>query len=228
MPIQYKRNLLIIKQLVVICAGGLSQEVLWAASNINERCRKYTFLGFVDDAPERQHGQFCGLPLLGTVENAASAIGTQVWFVCAVGDNATRAKLVERAEKVGWRPETIIDPSVMVAPTAVVGAGSYVAAMCVVSPACQIGRHVIVNHGSSIGHDSKVEDFAQICPGGRVSGYCSLGEGAFVGSNGVVAPAVRIGSWSRVGAGSFAMRNVPENATVVGVPARVVFSSRIV
>ena len=206
-------------------AGGLGQEVLWAASNMNASKPSYVFRGFCDDASARQDGLYCGQRLLGTPERAAAALGGDIFYVCAVGDNVVRERLVGRMERLGWKAETVIDPSVLVAPGVVVGVGSYVGALSILSPAARLGRHIMVNHGCSIGHDSQLGDFAQVCPGGRVSGGAVLGCGAFVGSNAVVAPGIRIGDWACLGAAGFALRAIPDGCTAVGNPARVVFIS---
>lgn len=212
------------KQLVIIGAGGLGQEVLWAAVNAHARHPAYLFRGFADDAATLQSGSRFGLPLLGTIERAAATLAGEVFFCCAIGGNRVRQALAARAEAIGWKPVSIIDPSVLIGPEVTIGPGSYVGAMAIISPAAQLGRHVLVNHACSIGHDSRLGDFSQACPGGRISGAAELGTGAFVGSNGVVAPGVRIADWATVGAASFAMRDVPAGATAVGNPARIVIA----
>lgn len=212
------------KQLVIIGAGGQGQDVHWAAMNIHARQPSYVFAGFCDDAEALRSGIYCGLPLLGTIEAAAAKLTGEVWFICAVGDNRNREKLVARAEQLGWQAESIVDPSVPIAPGVTIGAGSYVGALAVLSSKARIGRHVLVNQGCSIGHDSVLGDFSQVCPGCRISGAAVLGTGGFVGSNGVIAPRIEVGAWARLGANAFAMRNVPAGSTAVGNPARVVFS----
>lgn len=212
------------KQLVIIGAGGQGQDVHWAATNVHARQPSYVFAGFCDDAKTRHSGTYCGLPLLGSVETAAANLQGEVFFICAVGDNRNREKLVARAETLGWKAETIIDPSVPIAPGVTVGAGTYIGALTVLSSMARIGRHVLVNQGCSIGHDSVLGDFSQICPGGRISGAAVLGTGAFVGSNGVLAPRVEVGAWAKVGANAFAMRPVPAGSTAVGNPAKVIFA----
>jgi sugar O-acyltransferase (sialic acid O-acetyltransferase NeuD family) len=212
------------KQLVIIGAGGLGKEVLWAATNRHALQPLFEFLGFCDDAPVRQSGDYCGLPLLGSPEKAARSLTGEIFFVCGVGNNFARQDLVERADRLGWKAETIIDPSVLTAPGVTVGAGTYVGALSILAPDATLGAHVIVNHGCSIGHDSRLGDYCQVCPGGRISGHVELGVGAFLGSNAVVAPGVALGAWARLGAGSFAVRDIPGGATAVGNPARVLFN----
>jgi acetyltransferase-like isoleucine patch superfamily enzyme len=49
-----------------------------------------------------------------------------------------------------------------------------------------------------------------------------IGEGAEIGTGAVIVPGCAIGDWSIVGAGAVVTGNVPDDATAVGVPARVV------
>ena len=49
-----------------------------------------------------------------------------------------------------------------------------------------------------------------------------VGRGASIGSNATILPGVMIGAGAMVGAGAVVVADVPEGATVVGVPARAV------
>jgi len=212
------------KKWIVIGAGGLGAEVLWAGRNMTNAGAKLELAGLCDDAEDRRQGERFGVKLIGTIEHAAAVFGRDVLFTCSVGANRVRMQLVQRALAVGWMPQTIVDPSVCTAPSALVGPGSYVGAMSVISPHAKLGSHVLINQGATIGHDSILGDFSQVCPGGRVSGGCVLGEGSFLGSNAVVAPGVSVEEWATVGATSFAVRNVPKGKTAVGNPARCIFN----
>ena len=213
------------KRLVIIGAGGLGKEVLWAAKRCQQQGGAIAVEGFCDDAPGLQSGVYCDSPLLGAIEAAAARLQGEIWYNCAIGNNGVRARIVRRAEGLGWKALSIVDPSVLVAPGAELGDGSYIGAGTILAPNAVLGRHVLVNHGCSIGHDSRLGDFVQVCPGGRISGFAVLGEGAFVGSNGVVGPRVTLGAWAALGANSFAMRAVADATTAVGNPARAVFTS---
>jgi bifunctional UDP-N-acetylglucosamine pyrophosphorylase/glucosamine-1-phosphate N-acetyltransferase len=49
-----------------------------------------------------------------------------------------------------------------------------------------------------------------------------IGERAFIGSDTILRAPVRVGDDARTGAGSVVTRDVPDGATVVGVPARLI------
>jgi sugar O-acyltransferase (sialic acid O-acetyltransferase NeuD family) len=213
--------------LVIVGGGALPSEFAWVLQDINlfaERAgaeKPWAPLGFVEDVSEKKRHVFEGRVVLGTIEEAAVRLTSRdIAFAVAVGDNATRERLVQRAEAVGWRPATLIHPSVIIAGDAQVGEGSYLAPGCVISPEARVGRHVIVNTHASVGHNGVLEDYSQICPGARVSGFCQVGRHAFLGSNASLSPRVTVGDGAVVGANSHAIQNVAAGITVMGCPAR--------
>ena len=210
------------KRLVVVGAGGFGQEIIWAAKNVNSVNPAFEILGYCDDTPSKLGTSVYGCPVLGAPEIIASRESGDIWFVCAIGNNRDRSKLVKRIQNLGWRAATVVDPSVIVAEGVEIGEGCYVGAGSILSPYAILGNHVIINHCCSIGHDSHLGDFVQISPGGRVSGGCTIKEGASLGSNAAVAPGKTVGAHSVIGACSFAIGDVPDGATVVGNPARVI------
>ena len=216
------------KALVIIGAGGLGTEFAWVAEESNAAadrdggaCRPWQLLGYTDDASEKKGKALGRYPVHGTIVEAAEKFGGQdVWFAVAIGDNAAREKLARAAEAAGWRPATIVHPSVIVAEDARIGAGTYIAPGCIVFPRAEVGKHVIINAHVSVGHDSALEDYSQVCPGARISGGCRVGRHAFLGSNASLTPRVEIGDGAVVGANSHAVRNVAPGVTAIGCPAR--------
>jgi len=210
---------------LVICgSGGFGQEAAWVAERINEIRPEFTILGFCDDDSGQKGRTVYGYEVLGRPDEVNAVLQSRPAFVCAIGDNQARKLAVARMTDLGWRPVYLVDPSVIIAKGVEVGPGTYVGAGSILSANATIGSHVIINHCCSIGHDSITADFAQVAPGGRVSGGVRIGEGAMLGSNACVAPGRRIGANSVVGSNSFATHDVPDDVTVLGVPARRIMS----
>lgn len=206
------------QDLVIFGAGGFGQEAVWVAESMNDQlppAERWNVLGYLDDDASKAGKTFYGYPVL------SSAPAGRVWFHCALGDNATREAVAARLEARGWRPATLIHPSVIRAKFVEVGEGSYVGAGSILSPSCRLGRHVLVNQRVAIGHDAVLEDFSQACPGAQINGYCTLRRGAFVGSNASLHQGRVVGERAVVGANSQVIRDVEPGATVLGVPARV-------
>jgi sugar O-acyltransferase (sialic acid O-acetyltransferase NeuD family) len=211
-----------VRYLIILGAGGFGQEIVWAVRNMNAVCPRYEVAGYCDDDPTKKGGVIYGTSILGSAEEVDKSLFQKPGFVCAIGNNLKRALAVDRVLALGWKPVTVIDPSVIIAEGVVVEIGTYVGAGSILSPYAQIGKHVIINHHCSIGHNSVLEDFVQISPGGRVSGGCRIETRALLGSNAVVAPGRIIGRRATLGACSFAMTDVPDDVTAIGTPARVV------
>ncbi len=216
--------------LVIIGAGGMGSEFVWVAEEMNAAavrdgaaCLPWQILGYADDAPEKRGRKLGPYLVHGTIaETAALFSGQSVSFGVAIGNNQTREKLARAAEAAGWNPATLVHPSVIAAKDARIGAGTYIAPGCVVCPRAEVGKYVIVNTHVSVGHDSVLEDYAQACPGTRISGGCRAGRRAFLGSNSSLTPGVLVGEDAVVGANSHAVRNVAAGVTVAGCPARLV------
>ena len=201
------------KKLVVVGASGFGREVAWIVERINGVSPSFELLGFCDDAEDKRTG-LCGpYPLLGRVEEAAKS-GAELFF-CAIGNNRARQSVTARARAAGLKPVTVVDPAAVIASDVQIGGGSYVGIGSVLSVGTRIGEGVIVNHQVCVGHDVTLGAFAQLCPGVCVSGGCVIGEGALLGTLAGTIPQKRVGSWAVVGAGTVALWDVKEGATIV-------------
>lgn len=152
--------------------------------------------------------------------------GQGLQFHCAIGNNKVRRKIADYFEANGFKPASLVDPQALIAESAVIEPGAYLAAQSVVSVRARVGRHVIINFGAMVGHDSRVWEFAQLCPGSRMNGNCSAGIESFLGANAAMAPGVSLGQGAILGACSFATGNVEPSTTALGVPARPIFSKK--
>lgn len=208
------------RKLVIFGAGGFGQEAAWVAESMNAHLppdEAWEVLGYIDDNPKLACRAFYGYPVLGEAPEAR-----ELWFHCALGNNGTREAVAAKLEARGWRPATLVHPSVVRAKDVAIGDGTYVGALSVLSPNARIGRHVLINQRVAIGHDAVLEDFSQACPGAQINGSCKLERGAFVGSNASLSQGRKVGRGGVLGANSTAIIDVAPGATVIGVPARVV------
>ncbi len=216
------------RALIIIGAGGAGLEALAVARRMLERDEDlpWYIAGFVADDKGHVGELIEGTPRLGRVrEFLAEMTPEKHVFHCAIGDNKARRNLSRLFEEHGIEPLSLIDPQSVIASSAVIGAGCYVAPAVFVGPQATVGKHVLINAGAGIGHHCVIENYAQLCPGSRVSGNAVLGEASFIGSNAVVAPRVTIGDSAIVGGASLAATNIAAHSTAVGIPARVIFRS---
>ncbi len=101
-----------------------------------------------------------------------------------------------------------------------------------IHPCAQIGEKFFIDHGMGvvIGETTVIGDNCHLYQGVTLGGtstrrakrHPTLGHGVVVGAGAKIIGAVTIGDNSKIGAGSVVVTNVPDNATVVGVPGHIV------
>lgn len=101
-----------------------------------------------------------------------------------------------------------------------------------IHPGATIGNSVFIDHGMGVvvGETAEVGDGSTIYQGVTLGGtslshgkrHPTLGKNVVVGVNAAVLGAITLGDNAKVGGGSVVVRDVPSNATVVGIPAHVV------
>jgi sugar O-acyltransferase (sialic acid O-acetyltransferase NeuD family) len=207
--------------IVIIGASGHGKVVFDAA-----RAAGQTVLGFLDR--DRGVPEGVSAPSLGSDEELARVLGErpEALVVVAVGDNATRNRIVKRviAEVGDERFATIVHPSSTVARDVVLGGGSVVMAGAVLNPGTFVGTHCIVNTGALIDHDSQLGDFVTVSPGAVLGGGVSVRVASVIGLGASVIQGVEIGSYTVLGAGAVVTSDLPPRVVAYGVPARIVRS----
>jgi sugar O-acyltransferase (sialic acid O-acetyltransferase NeuD family) len=139
--------------------------------------------------------------------------------IVSIGINPTRKNIVEKYQ---FKYGKAIHPTAEISERCEIGEGSVVMGNAIINSGSRIGKHAIVNTSASIDHDCLVEDFVHISPNATLCGEVTIGEGTHVGAGAILIPGVKIGKWAVIGAGSVILSDVPDYATVVGNPGRVI------
>jgi serine O-acetyltransferase len=78
----------------------------------------------------------------------------------------------------------------------------------VINTNVRAGRNLVIYHGVTLGEERHKSP--------------TLGDNVYIGAGAKVIGGVRIGSDVRIGANAVVTKDVPDGATVVGIPARIV------
>jgi UDP-perosamine 4-acetyltransferase len=162
------------------------------------------------------------VPILGTdsVLAALWANGAKKAFV-AIGDNHLRLQLLAQVSEMGFELINAVSPNAVVSPSAALGRGIAIMAGAIINASAQIGDGAIINTNAGVDHDCRIGRGAHIGPGSALAGKVEIGCESFLGAGTCVVPGVRIGHRAIIGAGSVVIRDIPDDVTAMGVPARV-------
>ncbi|WP_081901754.1 NeuD/PglB/VioB family sugar acetyltransferase [Cellulophaga lytica] len=177
----------------------------------------YEITDVFDNAPK--NSLFASLKVEKIDSNFKNFPNTGNPLIIAIGNNKIRKKI---ASVLNVDYIAIKHDSAIVATGAKIGKGTVIFAGAIVQANSTIGEHVIINSGASVDHDAKIEDYVHIAPQVTLCGDVYIKEGAFIGANSVIIPKITIGKWATVGAGSVVLENVPDYATVVGNPGKII------
>jgi len=105
-----------------------------------------------------------------------------------------------------------------------------------IHPAAKIGKRLFIDHGVGvvIGETTIIEDDVLIYQGVTLGGvsliqgkrHPTIRNGAVIGAGAKVLGNIVIGEHAKIGANSVVIKEVPDNATAVGIPANVIEKGR--
>lgn len=192
-------------QIAIIGAGGLGREI----ANLVKRNR--IVAGFYDDKAIEQD-------YLGTLDQIS--VTAYLKYSVAIGDPIIKKKIIKKLQGLELEFTNIISEHTVMPKEHLKGTGCIICDGVISTVNCQIGSHVLLNINATIGHDVVIGDYCSIMPGANISGNVRIGEATLIGSGSVILQGVKIGANVKVGAGAVVTNDVPDNTTVVGVPAR--------
>jgi sugar O-acyltransferase (sialic acid O-acetyltransferase NeuD family) len=176
---------------------------------------------FYCDTSEKSHNPL-NLNYLGDYADAlAKGIFQDKDYFISIGNNAVRKKIQLALSEKNHFPLNAIHNSVIFSNFASLGQGVMLSMGTVVNAFAKIGDGVIINTNATIEHECQIGDFVHIAPGAVLCGNVSVGEMTFIGANSVVKQGISIGKNVTIGAGSVIIKDIPDNTTWVGNPAKI-------
>ena len=173
----------------------------------------YEDIVFLDDNPTSEI--WSGYPLVGSCDGVTGLAGD---LFVAMGNSDLRRKFME-ANGSRYFP-ILVHPKATISTDVSLGRGTAVMAGAVINPAAKIGQGCIVNTGAIIEHDCYLGDYCHVAVSASLCGTVTVGAGTWLGAGCVVSNNVKICSKVVVGAGAVVVKDIKEEGTYVGVPAR--------
>ena len=205
----------------VVFLGASNPHTVKMIQAIKQSDPNFKVYGFIDNDPAKKDTEFVGYPVFGGFE-ILDALKEDVHFVNLITQSTKlRHETSLTLASKGCRFTNFIHPSIDLTMVKM-GTDIYLQEQVVVQTDVEIGNHCAAHLGALITHQVQMGDSVFIAPGCSVLGCVTIGKGAYLGSNSVILPHLHIGKWSTVGAGAVIIEDVPDYATVVGNPGRIV------
>ena len=208
--------------LIIFGAGGAGRELAYSLIRPAQPSESWTVIGFVDDDPALEGKTVDGFPVLGDSHWLESHGGSVA--VCVVGNPMRKKDIVNRLKKSGVvRFPLVIAPGSNIAQDTIWGEGCIVSFYWNgISINTRYGDFVFINSHNSIGHDVVIGDYTTLYSGIFIGGGARIGSSCIVGTGAIINHSVNIGDNSIIGAGAVVNRDVPDNVTVAGIPAKII------
>ncbi|MGB1307433.1 MAG: acetyltransferase [Oceanihabitans sp.] len=161
------------------------------------------------------------LSYLGDENNVAiQTIIKEDFIFPAIGSNTIRKKVIAFIEANHLNQTVLIDTSAKVSKQALIKKSTLVGPRAIINSMAEIGKGCIINSGTIIEHECKIGNFTHIAPGTVLAGSVSVGNEVFIGANATILPGIKIGNKAVIGAGAVVIKDIGENETWVGNPAK--------
>jgi len=210
------------KDLYIIGAGGVGEEVALIVESINAASPTWNLKGFVDENTD----------LLGTaILDGVSVVSSlkeilqteeEIYVSVAISNPLVKARIVRKIKRnKNIKFATLIHPSVPLNRTIQIGEGSIIYSNVILSSNIVIGEHVLLSPKVGVGHGSRISNFCSLLWNVNISGNVVLLESVLIGSSATILQNLVVSEMSVVGACALVNKNVDACNVVVGIPARV-------
>jgi len=205
------------KNLYIIGAGDFGREMESLLEMIPRNRRDWEIAGYLDDNLDALKGLSSDYEILNRIDEHPFSEDDLV--VLTVVKPKVKEEIYNRLKnKVKFY--TYVFPNVVVFKYSHIGEGSIIVSNCVISNNVSLGKCVIINQGSQIGHDTSIGDFSSLMSSVDLGGRCQIGQRVYCGTGVVIIPGRKIGDDARIGAGSVVIQNIKDNSSVFGNPAK--------
>lgn len=167
-------------------------------------------------------GNYAGYPIIGSDKDAESIKKKYKDVPVFISPDSPRIRkeLFATYEKEKFNFTSLIHPQALVSSSVKIGDGVIVQAGASVSSNSTIGNFVKINTRANITHDVHVHEFSTIAPSAVILSNTIIHSGCYIGANSTILPNKVIFANALVGSGAVVTKDVAQDATVIGNPAR--------
>jgi sugar O-acyltransferase (sialic acid O-acetyltransferase NeuD family) len=204
--------------MLIVGAKGFAKELLEVLIHIDPAYEITFFDNVSTDLPELLYKKY---KIIRNVNNLSEHFRNDRNFALGIGGTTIRKQLCDLMIENGGILKKVVSPHARIGHfDTIVSDGCTVMVGAAITNNIKLGRGCLVNLNSTIAHDCKIGEFCDIAPGVNIAGNVTIGNFCALGIGSVILPGVKLGNNVIVGAGAVVKEDVPDNITVVGIPAK--------
>lgn len=206
-------------QSTILIGGGGHAKVVYDLLLV---LKQYQIAGVISREQNKSHTDF-GIEILGDDSKITDYSPEEYELVNALGMGCglqVRAEIFKQHSKLNYKFANLIHPSAVISQQVNLAKGIQVMAAATIQIGATIQDNVIINTRAIVEHDCLVGANSHIAPGAILLGAVAIGECCFIGAGACILPGIKIGNNVVVGAGAVVTKDITNNSTVIGIPAR--------
>lgn len=146
-------------------------------------------------------------------------------FVIGFADGALRRKKANQVINDGFSLFSVKSSTSIIGENITIAEGYILSDFTIITADAKIGSNFHCNIYSYIAHDCIIGDFVTLAPRVSVNGRVTMGNNVYIGTGATVLPGkdgspLNIGTGAIIGSHALVTKDVPDNTTVVGIPAK--------
>jgi sugar O-acyltransferase (sialic acid O-acetyltransferase NeuD family) len=203
------------KKIAIIGAGGLGMEI----ADLIRAIGGYELVGFFDDNRSKQGGMINHLPVLGTISELRQSTPLDC-IVIAIANPGLKQAIYDATKHYELEYPNLIHPSVILGSNVSMGIGTIICANTIISTNVKLHDFVTINPQCGIGHEGELHSFSSLYWNVHLGGNTTIGPGCELGTSSTIIQGLSVTQRVILGAGAVVVRDILDEGTYVGVPAK--------
>lgn len=209
------------KDLIILGAGGAGWDIVSLVHSLKDQ-DEWTILGFLDDNKELIGKEFCGVRVLGTIDDCVNYPNS--FFVSSIANptnRLVRKYIWDRVKKHGLKFATLIHPSVILYDNVVVEEGCVINANCVLGTNAHLYPDVHLGYACNVAHETKILEHTSMGSAVNLSSGVIINANCYIGAGVSSTHDVEVEEDTLVAVGSAIVTNMKrqQERMWIGVPA---------
>jgi sugar O-acyltransferase (sialic acid O-acetyltransferase NeuD family) len=213
------------KDLYIIGAGGFTVEVLFLIDRFYKNLWSNIYI--IDDNSEKIGSIIRNVTVVSNINDfivkCKNEIDIEKDVLITINNPKIRNRIVEKflEEKIKINFPNIIDKTVIIDEEfSEIGKGNIIMDFVGITGNVTVGDFNVIGARTGIGHDSKIGDFNTFSPRVSVSGHVAIGSGNTFGLNSAILQNKTIGNNNDIWSYTMILKNIKNNCTYFGMPAK--------